>query len=115
MNVSEASDITAQVRSDRCYGISVAFRCLSDPTKRSAGLEVARAEARIIFYYGTCSVGPSWALTREDLDDHFGAPVTESIEEVNRYFRSKLNDLLASAERPEVTIKDIEDLVSEDG
>lgn len=60
-------------------------------------MPVGTAEARIIFYYGQCSVGPPWALTRADLDEHFGAPVAESVELVNRYFKERLNELLASA------------------
>jgi hypothetical protein len=78
------------------------------------GLDVGRAEARIIFYYGTCSVGSRWALTREDLDSHFGAPVTEAVEAVNQYFRSRLNTLLASVEHAGVTVDHTADLVSED-
>lgn len=59
-------------------------------------LEIRSAEARIIFYYGTCSIGAPWALTRDDLDNHFGIPVTENVEQVNEYFRERLNDLLAA-------------------
>jgi hypothetical protein len=59
-------------------------------------LEIRSAEAHIIFYYGQCSVGAPWALTRDDLDEHFGTPVTEIIEQVNDYFRKRLNDLLAA-------------------
>jgi len=77
------------------------------------GLDVGRAEARIIFYYGTCSVGPPWALTREYLDGHFDAPVAESIEEVNEYFRSRLNGLLASVEGSEGSRDQVSDFVSE--
>ena len=77
------------------------------------GLDVNRAEARIVFYYGTCSLGSPWTLIREDLDGHFGAPVTESIEEVNQYFRSRLNALLASVEATGFRVEPIEDLVSE--
>lgn len=61
------------------------------------GFGVKSAEARIIFYYGTCSLGPPWALTRTELDNHFGMAVTKSIEQVNGYFRDKLNELLAAA------------------
>jgi len=70
-------------------------------------LPVSKAEARIIFYYGQCSVGAPWALTRDDLDDHFGAPVTEAIEEVNRYFRSRLSELLASVEDPQTALEEL--------
>jgi len=78
------------------------------------GLDVGMAEARIIFYYGTCSVGSPWALTREDLDGHFGAPVTEAVEVVNQYFRQRLNALLASVEHAGVTLDHAKGLVSED-
>jgi len=60
-------------------------------------MRVQMAEARIIFYYGQCSVGPPWALTRSDLDEHFGALVAEPVECVNNYFKERLNELLASA------------------
>jgi hypothetical protein len=59
-------------------------------------LDVNTAAARIIFYYGQCSVGPPWALTRADLDEHFGAQIAAPIERVNAYFREKLNGLLAA-------------------
>jgi len=60
------------------------------------GLNVSAAEAHIIFYYGQCSVGPPWALTRAELDEHFGAPIVAPIERVNAYFGERLNDLLAT-------------------
>jgi hypothetical protein len=60
------------------------------------GLRVREANARMIFYYGQCSVGPPWALTGKDLDAHFGFPVWESVEHVNGYFRERLDALLAS-------------------
>ena len=60
------------------------------------GLRVKKANARMIFYYGQCSVGPPWALTGKDLDAHFGFPVWESVEHVNGYFRERLDALLAS-------------------
>lgn len=34
-------------------------------------LEIRTAEARIIFYYGQCSVGAPWALTRDDFRSPF--------------------------------------------
>jgi hypothetical protein len=61
------------------------------------GLSAAFVEARTIFYYGQCDFGPPWALTREDLDEHFGTVVSGPVEEVNQYFRERLDELLASA------------------
>ncbi|MBI4184877.1 MAG: hypothetical protein HY521_12870 [Proteobacteria bacterium] len=60
------------------------------------GLHVRTAEAHIIFYYGQCSVGRPWALTRADLDEHFGASIAAPIERGNAYFRERLDDLLAA-------------------
>jgi len=68
-------------------------------------LPVVNAQARIIFYYGQCSVGAPWALTRNDLDAHFDSPVTEAIEEVNEYFKSRLSELLASVEDSQVSLE----------
>lgn len=59
------------------------------------GLNVNVAEERTIFYYGQCSVSPPWALTRDHLDEHFGASIIDRIERVNDYFRESLDDLLA--------------------
>jgi hypothetical protein len=55
------------------------------------------AEARIIFYYGIRSIPRPWSLVREELDDHFGYPVTPKIEQANDYFRAKLHELLEAA------------------
>jgi hypothetical protein len=105
------------------------LRCLQMLIKsygEQRDLPVRNAEARIIFYYGQCSVGAPWALTREDLDEHFGAPVTEAVEQVNDYFKSRLGALLglvddrgeiasaglATLPRPApLSLEDLEDLV----
>jgi hypothetical protein len=66
---------------------------------KSYGVELAKlkpvaAESRIIFYFGVRSIPRPWSLVREELDDHFGFPVVERIEEANEYFRTKLHQLL---------------------
>jgi hypothetical protein len=55
------------------------------------------AEARIIFYYGQRSIPRPWSLVRNDLDEHFGFPVVEKIEQANGYFRDRLHALLEAA------------------
>jgi hypothetical protein len=65
--------------------------------RQQHGLEISESAAHMIFYYGQCSVGPPWALTRDDLDDHFQAPVVEVVEQINNYFRERLDELLAAA------------------
>ena len=59
-----------------------------------AKLSPVAAESRIIFYYGVRSIPRPWSLVREELDEHFGYPVTEKVEQANEYFRSKLFALL---------------------
>jgi hypothetical protein len=57
----------------------------------------AAAEARIIFYYGVRSIPRPWSLVREDLDEHFGFPLVEKVEQANGYFRERLHRLLELA------------------
>ncbi len=58
------------------------------------GLEVNSARSHIIFYYGQCSIGKPFSLTKDELDEHFGFEVTEHVEGVNELFRKSLYDLL---------------------
>jgi hypothetical protein len=55
------------------------------------------AESKIIFYYGVRSIPRPWSLIKDELDEHFGYPVVEKIEEANDYFRDKLHALLDAA------------------
>src|SRR5215813_4448725 len=55
------------------------------------------AESKIIFYYGVRSIQRPWSLVKDELDEHFGFPVVERIEEANAYFRTKLHALLDAA------------------
>jgi hypothetical protein len=58
----------------------------------TAKLAPEGAKSRIIFYYGIRSIPKPWSLTRDELDDHFGFPVVDKVEQA--YFRSKLHALL---------------------
>ncbi|MDC9701724.1 MAG: hypothetical protein PSN37_05840 [Alphaproteobacteria bacterium] len=58
------------------------------------GFEVLSASSIIIFYYGECSIGKPFSLSKDELDKHFGYPIFNELEKVNEYFRSKLFDLL---------------------
>lgn len=60
-------------------------------------LKPSAAESKIIFYYGVRSIPRPWSLVKEELDDHFGFPVVEKIEQANDYFRTKLHALLNAA------------------
>jgi len=60
-------------------------------------LKPTAAESKIIFYYGVRSIPRPWSLVKGELDDHFGFPVIEKIEQANDYFRVKLHALLDAA------------------
>jgi hypothetical protein len=55
------------------------------------------AESKIIFYYGVRSIPKPWSLVKQELDEHFGFPVVEKIEQANDYFKTKLHALLDAA------------------
>lgn len=57
---------------------------------KQRGLDVKEAFSHIIFYYGQCSIPKPFSVTGAELDDHFGWPVHEAVEEVNKYFQSRL-------------------------
>jgi hypothetical protein len=62
-----------------------------------ASLKPVSAESKIIFYYGRRSIPRPWSLVKGELDEHFGFPIVERIEQANDYFRTKLHALLDAA------------------
>lgn len=62
-----------------------------------ATLKPASAESKIIFYYGVRSIPRPWSLVKGELDEHFGFPVLEKMEQANDYFRTRLYALLDAA------------------
>jgi hypothetical protein len=60
-------------------------------------LKATTAESKIIFYYGVRSIPHPWSLVKDELDEHFGFPVVERIEQANEYFRTRLHTLLNAA------------------
>jgi len=61
-------------------------------------LEVTEAVSRVVFYYGSCSIGKPFCLTAKELDDHFGWPVQEAVERLNAYYRQRLFALLLNSQ-----------------
>jgi hypothetical protein len=57
-------------------------------------LKPSAAESKIIFYYGVRSIPRPWSLVKNELDEHFGFPVIERIEQANDYFQTTLHALL---------------------
>jgi hypothetical protein len=64
---------------------------------KQRGLDVKEAFSHIIFYYGQCSIPKPFALTGPELDNHFGWPIYEMVEDVNRYYQSRLFSILSGA------------------
>jgi hypothetical protein len=61
------------------------------------GKEARSAFSHIIFYYGKCSIPKPFAITGAEMDEHFGWPVFHAVEEVNKYFKSRLFEILSGA------------------
>ncbi len=55
------------------------------------------AFSHIVFYYGKCSIPKPFSVTGAELDDHFGWPIHDAVEEVNEYFRGRLFSILSGA------------------
>jgi hypothetical protein len=60
----------------------------------TANITAEKAEARIIFYYGRRSIPRPYSLIGSELNEHFGFPVYDLVEEANSYFKVQLYDLL---------------------
>lgn len=67
---------------------------------KSRGLKVRKASAHIIFYYGQCSIGKPFSLTKDELDEHFEWPVVKAVEQVNARFKKRLFSILTGEGAP---------------
>jgi hypothetical protein len=64
---------------------------------KQRGQEAQSAFSHIIFYYGKCSIPKPFAITAAEMDQHFGWPVFDAVEEVNKYFQGRLFAILSGA------------------
>lgn len=62
---------------------------------KSKGLIVTQAFSHIIFYYGRVSIPKPFGIMGAELDGHFGWPVFDAVEDVNRYFQTRLFGILS--------------------
>jgi hypothetical protein len=60
----------------------------------AANVAPKSAEAKIIFYYGRRSLPRPYSLIATELNEHFGFPVYDLVEQANLYFKERLYDLL---------------------
>lgn len=65
----------------------------------SRNLLVRTCSAHLISYYGREEQAGDWTLDRTQLDQHFGVPVLAQIEEINEYYRSKVEAVCAASFR----------------
>lgn len=61
---------------------------------KSLGYQVDTSSCNIIFYYGACSIPKPHALTKDELDSHFGKSIVSYVEKANSYFRKSILDLI---------------------
>jgi hypothetical protein len=64
---------------------------------KQRGHDPNSAFSHVIFYYGKCSIPKPFSVTGAELDQHFGWPIHDLVEEVNKYFQSRLFTILAGA------------------
>ena len=64
---------------------------------KQRGHDTQSAFSHIIFFYGKCSIPKPFAITGAELDQHFGWPIFESVDEVNKYFQGRLFAILSGA------------------
>lgn len=61
---------------------------------RTLGLHPVATHAHVVFYYGLLSLPKPWAVSGDELDDHFKFPIHAALERVNGYFVSRLKALI---------------------
>jgi hypothetical protein len=64
---------------------------------KQRGYDPKSASSHFIFFYGKCSMPKPFAIRGAEMDQHFSWPVYESVDEVNKYFQSRLFSILAGA------------------
>jgi len=64
---------------------------------KQRGLDVKEAFSHVIFVYGRCSIQKPFAIIGSELDEHFGWPVQEAVEEISSYFKERLFSILSEA------------------
>jgi hypothetical protein len=64
---------------------------------KQRGYQPKEAFSHVIFFYGKCSIPRPFAITGTELDKHFSWPIYQCVDEVNKYFKSRLFSILAGA------------------
>jgi hypothetical protein len=64
---------------------------------KQRGYDPKSVFSHFIFFYGKCSIPKPFAITGAEMDQHFSWPVYEPVDQVNKYFQSRLFSILAGA------------------
>ena len=64
---------------------------------KSRGHDAGSVFSHIIFFYGKCSIPKPFSITGAEMDGHFGWPLIEAVDEVNKYFQGRLFAILSGA------------------
>ena len=59
------------------------------------GFEIHAAFSHVVFYYGRCSIPKPFAISGDELDEHFGWPIRAAVEKVNEFYQARLFGVLA--------------------
>ena len=62
---------------------------------KQRGFDAQDSQAHVIFYYGIRSIPAPMGLIGSELDGHFGIDVFGQVETVNKYFRSRLFEIIS--------------------
>ena len=60
------------------------------------GFQATDSSSHVIFYYGVRSIAAPMGIIGSEMDDHFGVPIYDTVEEVNSYFRGRLFEIISS-------------------
>ena len=73
----------------------ICMELLAKSYGEARGYEVTSSRAHVIFSYGKCSIKAPYALTGEDLNEHFGYNLKGDVEAANELFKKRLFEILA--------------------
>jgi hypothetical protein len=76
---------------------ALCFQVLLKSYGQQRGCDVKEAYSHVVFYYGHRSIPKPFGLIGTELDEHFGWPVQEAVEELNRHFQSRLFSILSGS------------------
>jgi hypothetical protein len=97
MKLSEEPGYTTPANDVLCLKTRFAYRSLLKNYAKQRGYDPKGVFSHFIFFYGKCSIPKPFAITGAEMDEHFSWRIYEPVDEVNKYFQSRLFSILAGA------------------